>query len=161
MSQDVTVYFSADRMLTPSEWKSEITAIGFPVYLDSDFDIRKLKGFLPCKFEGVQSGFEFYFSDTVEFVAREAGLTGPSPVSITLVSHYDTEFACACIACAVLAKMTGGIAVDHQEGANYSGEAAIEWARRIAAQPRRPSIEQLLPGPPPDVYTAKPWWKFW
>ena len=62
MSISRTVYLRRANMLSPKAWADAIRAAGFPVDLDMDFDVERHSGYLPCRYEGRESGFEYFFS---------------------------------------------------------------------------------------------------
>ena len=103
-------------------------AAGFPAELDSDFDVDEFTGFLPCRYDGADSGFE-YFGSTVE---PEDDLELPSGLdfSVTLSTHSDMrELACSVVCASLLCSLTGGILVDPQADVTVSAADAITWAR--------------------------------
>jgi hypothetical protein len=112
--------------------------------LDCDFDPLTASGFLPAKYKGEDSGFEYYY-DTGE---------GGRP-TVSLVWQSDArEGICANIAAACLSSTTGGSLVDC-DGQNYTSEQAIGYAREWVAVAESPV--------PPRAVIRQPgsWWKFW
>src|SRR5262245_40217520 len=94
MSISRTVYVRRSNMLTPKAWAEAIRAAGFPMELDTDFDVERHSGFLPCRYDGQDSGFEYYFSTLAEMRAEdgadEACATpevGDRDVGIAFVTH--------------------------------------------------------------------------
>lgn len=75
MSIDLIVYLRRSAMPTPDQWQQAIRKAGFPVELDTDFDVDTMSGFLPCQFRGVTSGFE-YWSDSVT-EQEQVGIQAP------------------------------------------------------------------------------------
>src|SRR5215475_264995 len=61
MSVEIQVFLTGERMPTPEQWAETLRSHGFDVDLDTDFDVRDFSGFLPCKYKGMDAGFEYYF----------------------------------------------------------------------------------------------------
>lgn len=66
MSADLGVYLRRSSMPSPADWAQAIIDQGFPVEMDADFDVEHLGGYLPCRFRGEPSGFEYYSSHLSE-----------------------------------------------------------------------------------------------
>lgn len=62
MSYDLVVYLNRNAMPSHGAWRAAIVEAGF-VALDSDFDVDKFSGFLPCSVRGEISGFDYYASN--------------------------------------------------------------------------------------------------
>jgi hypothetical protein len=128
MSVEFTVYLSRSEMPSPKEWATGIVDAGFGVELDTKFDVDAFSGFLPCKLDGVDSGFE-YGSGPIEIVD---GLELPEDFdfSVTFTTHSDMrELATSVVSAGVLCSLTGGVLVDLQADEAVAGADAIEWAR--------------------------------
>lgn len=148
MSIDILVHIPEGRVPTPDEWQSAITKAGFPVMIDTDFNLHEFSGFLPCKFKEMTGGFEYYYSVVEKNELTEIGVPENLPVQISFVTHTEfAELATAVIASAVLTDITGGLLMDTEEGKTFNGNEALVWARKI--------IKEL------SLPTRKPWWKFW
>lgn len=159
MSIDVLVHLSEGRMPTPQEWQSAITATGFPVSMDTDFDVKEFKGFLPCTYKELPAGFEYYYSKVEPHDLREIGVPESLPIQIALVTHSNfAELATSTIAAAVLANITDGLLVDTEEGKTYNGNEALTWAKQIVAEADQ---ELAKPAQPRTLPAKKPWWRFW
>jgi hypothetical protein len=134
MSVDLMVYLPRARMPTPARWASAISEAGFEALtLDTEFDVDEHSGFLPCRMDGAESGFE-YASGPIESID---GLELPETFdfSVTLATHSDMrELACSVIAAAVLCSITDGVLVDPQADERVEAEDAIRWAREVLAE---------------------------
>lgn len=114
-------------MPTPEAWASAIVEAGFPAELDADFDIDTFSGFLPCRYAGVDAGFE-YFAGPPE--SDEIELPSGVDFAVTLATHAEMrELAASTVAVAVLASLTGGLLYDPQAGLTIAAGDALEWAR--------------------------------
>jgi hypothetical protein len=128
MSVEFIVYMSRESMPSPSLWAEAIEDRGFPAQLDEDFDVDEFSGFLPCRFDGADAGFE-YFSGPAESID---GLELPSDFdfSVTFSTGSDTRQLASSVVCAaVLCAMSRGILVDPQADVTISGDEAAAWAR--------------------------------
>jgi hypothetical protein len=133
MSLSVSVRIPAGQHFTPAQWQAAIVEGGFDLVLDTNFDPVTFSGFLPAKYDGEDSGFEYF---------REPGSNG-GEAAVSMVWHSDArEGICANIAAACLSSTTGGILVDC-DGQDYAPEQAIgyalEWVS-IAESPVPPRI---------------------
>jgi hypothetical protein len=138
MSVDLTVYMRRSAMPSPSAWQQAILATGLPVELDCGFDPDDKSGFLPCKFRGVASGFEYFADKLSPAEANEVGAPPGSDFSVTLVTHSDLrEFACSAVAAGALAQASGGLLVDPQSGESYTAADAVAWAAETIAEAER------------------------
>src|SRR5215471_18713224 len=81
MSIDLVVHLIRKKMPSPTRWAGAIRAAGFAVDLATDFDVDAHTGFLPCRVDGVESGFEY-------LARARAGARG-FDFSITFTSHSD------------------------------------------------------------------------
>jgi hypothetical protein len=128
MSVDFTVYMARTAMPSPGAWAQAIVDAGFPAELDVEFDVEEFSGFLPCRFDGADAGFE-YLSGPIEFVD---GLELPSDFdfSVTFTTHSDLrELAASVAAAAVLCSLSAGILVDPQADVVVSATGAVAWGR--------------------------------
>lgn len=128
MSVDLTVYLAREHMPNPSGWASAIVEAGFPAELDKNFDVDEFTGFLPCRYDGTDSGFE-YTSGPIEYL-DDLELPSDFDFSVTFATHSDErELAASVVAAAVLCSMCKGILVDPQADITVESSDAIEWAR--------------------------------
>jgi hypothetical protein len=140
MSFDLIVYLDRTRMPTPEAWQRAVTDAQFPILIDQDFDADTFTGFLPCKYKGAISGFEYYSAK----LTREEAIrldVGSADFSVTFVVHSGhNEMQTALGASSALCVAAGGILVDPQSGETISPNMAIAWASEaIAMCPEDPS----------------------
>jgi hypothetical protein len=130
MSVDLIVYLRQAAMPSPKDWQEAIQTAEFPVELDMNFDPATFRGFLPCKFNGEPSGFEYFVSPRRAEEAVELGAPRDADLSVTLVTHSDLrELAVAVSAASALCRVSGGLLVDPQSGETYTPESVLVWAR--------------------------------
>jgi hypothetical protein len=155
MSVDLFVQLPTERMPTPQQWQDAITFHGFPLKLDTDFEVESFSGYLPCDFEGKPAGFEYFYEHTTT--------NGLQLIQIQFSTHSDiTEFFGSAIAAAVLTEMSGGTLEDPQQGSFFKGAEAIAWVREVESDVKqeleKSPIKKPKPLPPKSI---KPWWQFW
>jgi hypothetical protein len=104
------------------------------VVIDQEFDVDSFTGFLPCKFKGSLSGFEYFSArisveDAVELEVSE------SDFSITLVVHsgHNELPTAACVASA-LCVASGGLLVDPQSGDTFLSSNVVPWVKSVIAE---------------------------
>ena len=155
MSVDLNVFLDPGRMVTPAQWAQAVKDAGFEVEMDTDFDPREFSGFLPCKYKGRDTGFEYYYG-------VEQGAARPACLTFSTRSDYR-EFATSMICAAVLTSIVDGVLVDADGAAEIAAAKAVAWAKDGEAGIQRDIEEQDRPRPaPPAVAPArKPWWKLW
>lgn len=111
MSADLKVFINKSNMLSAKEWRESIQEYGFDIDFDITIDLFGLQGFLPCKFEGIEAGFECYcepLEDTM-FSAADSPEVAGSDLCVSFCSSYEPpELSSALIASAVLAKKCNG-----------------------------------------------------
>src|SRR5262245_61991637 len=134
MSVDLNVYLARKSVPTAARWAQAITEAGFPIQLESDFDLLFATGFRPCLFRGVESGFEIFGETVGEETRQELSLPSNCDYQISLVTHSDLrEFATSFVAACLLTHLTGGMYYDPQEDEQHGTEGIIEWARERLA----------------------------
>jgi hypothetical protein len=139
MSISRTVYVRRRNMLTPKAWAEAIRAAGFPMEMDTDFDVERLSGFLPCRYDGQDSGFEYFFSTLAEMKADnednedfEIPDVGDRDVGVSFVTHSSMRaLATAVVAAAVLCAQTDGVLHDEEAGELVPAKDALSNAREL------------------------------
>ena len=135
MSYDLVVYLQRDKMPSPEAWHSSIIAAGFPVALDTDFDVDSFSGFLPCPVNGEISGFEYYASAVSPKDVQELELAPGTDFSIQFcIGSRPLELTSALAASSVLATVSGGSLEDPQAGESIPAGSAVSWAKAQLAQ---------------------------
>lgn len=135
MSYDLNVYLSRKNMPTPTAWRTAIIAAGFPVELDSEFDVETFSGFLPSPVRGEMSGFEYYARPALADEMQELGLDSNINFTVQFViGSRPLELVSALSAASILVSISGGLLVDPQSGESFSPSEAIAWAQTQIAQ---------------------------
>jgi hypothetical protein len=148
MSVEITVCLSADRLPSPKVWQEAISANGFAVELDTDFDPVEFSGFLPARYQGGTAGFEYYNDSESEGEAR-----------ISLRWGGDLrEAASGIIAAACLCHLAGGHVEDTESGEIIQAQDVIAWARSQEAELQQAMAQESKE---PSAPLPRPWWKFW
>jgi hypothetical protein len=128
MSTEFTVYLSREAMPTPRAWAEAIIDSGFDAELDARFDVDKLSGFLPCRYDGADAGFE-YESGPIELV-DDLELPEDFDFSVTFTARSTPRELASSVACAaILCRISHGILVDTEADAAISADEAVAWAQ--------------------------------
>jgi hypothetical protein len=113
MAVEVHVLLRTDRLPDAQQWQSAIDSLGFDMKLDHTLVVEKNTGFLPAKFKGRNSGFEFDVSpasDIIEsYPAQAAKFVGVNRSANFRWGGNLNEMACALVAAAALTKIGTGI----------------------------------------------------
>jgi len=135
VSVDLIVYLSRSAMPSPKQWQQAIRDAGFPVELDTDFDVDSSIGFRPCRFRGGEAGFEYFSAPVEESERAESQVPTSYDFSVTLATHSDLrEFASSLLAAGALCHASGGLLVDPQSGESCPSEQALEWTSQQFAE---------------------------
>ena len=121
-------------MPSPAAWQAAIGEAGFPVQLDTDFDVESFTGFLPCPVLGQVSDFEYYSSPVSGEDVQVLGLPPGTDFSVQLcIGSHSLELVSALAAAGTLAALSGGTLVDpHRPGKQFqriwqlNGRAVME-----------------------------------
>ena len=161
MSYDLSVHLTTKRMPTPQEWQASIARHGFPLRIDTDFDVTALSGWLPCEYQGKEGGFEYRYAvlDNQELSELEVPQRLPCMISFSASARAREEFLSAVISAAVLAEITEGLVVDPQEGRSHESTLAIRWAKDVESSFQHDRTIPRCGHQPSNAST--PWWKFW
>ena len=133
MSMELHVLLAKSRLPDVRQWQAAIDALDFDVKLDPSLAVEIGRGFLPAKFKGRDSGFEFTvwpasdITDTYpEFASQFAGRDRAASFRW---GGDLIEMACALVASAALAQLSDGVWFDPQEGACFDAAGALEQAK--------------------------------
>jgi hypothetical protein len=130
LSYDLFVHLARHSMPPPGGWAAALSAAGFPMEMDPDFDVDTATGFRPCRFRGTLTGFEYRSCPLTECDRTELGLPGWCDFSVTLAAGAAAwEIPTAWVAASVLCHLSGGLLVDPQVGKMYSAREALKRAR--------------------------------
>jgi len=117
-----------------TDWQAAITEIGFDMQIDPELKPFEAFGFLPCKLEGRDSGFEIYYDPSDELLTAYPQLkenTGLRDYSISFRWGGDmAECACVLIASAALAKSFGALVYYPDDNLLYSYDDLVREAKQ-------------------------------
>lgn len=127
MSVIIAVYLDSSRLVSAAEWDQAIKKNGFEIEMATDFEVRLFSGFLPCKYKGEDTGFEYCYSEAIdELEGAEKDNIGERHSAVVFVTHSDLkELATATIAAGVLCSITDGVLFD--DGNWVVAGQAIDW----------------------------------
>jgi len=112
MSADLKVFIEKSRLPTREDWMEVIAEHGFNLEFSSEFKSSDFQGFLPCKFQGEDVGFEYYYDaieDTV-FNPQESPEINGKNICISFSSSYEQgDLSSAMIAAGILVTITNGV----------------------------------------------------
>lgn len=152
MSVETSVFLESERLPRGDVWSDAVREASVPLELDRAFDPQTFSGYLPCRYENKESGFEYFFG-TVSAAGVDESLidrVGARDAVVTLVTHSDfSELYAATFAAAVLAEITDGIVYDSESGDLISGNEARSWAeaqRYGTGSPDVPFVPRTAPG---------------
>lgn len=154
MSMEVDVRFPLICLPTPSTWQDAIRANGFSLEVDQGFDPATPSGFLPARYMGKDTGFEYYCErDGNDFTRVSLRWSGDPREAVSAI-----------IAAACLCQLTGGELFDPQSGDTISAAETIAWARRCEADllevvPKQVKKEDA--NSKPNKGRSRPWWRLW
>ena len=107
MSLTQMAFLDRSRVPRQAELQAAIDALGFDLTVDDYYVPFEAAGFLPCKLDGADSGFEIDFDEAASFVAdlpELAPVVGSRDCAITFTWGGDmAECACVLIVSAALA----------------------------------------------------------
>jgi hypothetical protein len=126
-------------MPAPEAWAEALRAAGFPMEMDTDFDVERLSGFLPCRYDGQNAGFEYFFSTLAEIKAENADNedfaipeVGDRDIAVSFVTHASMRgLVTAVAAAAVLCEKADGVLHDEEAGELISAKDAVANAREL------------------------------
>lgn len=136
MSVSRTVYVRRSKMLTPEAWAEAIRAAGFPMEMDTDFDVERLSGFLPCLYDGRNAGFEYFFATLAEMKESDEDFevpdVGDRDVGVSFVTRSSMRgLATAVAAAAVLCVEADGVLHDEEADELIPAKEALANAREL------------------------------
>lgn len=150
MSVDIHVILEREKLVTPAEWQAGIEHHGFALELDTDFDPQEFYGFLPCRYQGQQAGFQYDLSelDPEWLEPSEVPLVGTRDTVLRFTTHGSLEdLVCAMIAASVLCVLTDGLLPEGAEEGQFIGaDGAIAHARAHEAEIREAMQVQAAEG---------------
>jgi hypothetical protein len=136
MSVSTEVFLRSERMPIWQTLREGIVARGFALDLHVAFDMNH-SGFLPCRYQGRDSGFEFVHPNRRCRRGRPRipgrvfeTYDGDLGVSMTTRAWSD-DLQCATIVAGVLAELSGGRVRENGSGDCVKSDRALAWARAL------------------------------
>jgi hypothetical protein len=136
MSVNSFFFVRDEKLPTVSQWQAALDGAGVGIVLEDIGDLRKHTGYLPARFRGQPSGFEWSYGPLAENFGGDApdGLNGRKHV-INCVTHSDmTELLCGLVACSVLSQVADGVFLDEESGSVVTADQALQMALGIEAK---------------------------
>ena len=129
MSLEVYVLLKRSQVPTLAAWQGALDGLGFGLSLDPTFDPHIDTGFVPCKYNGSSTGFEFSLGTKTDLVEPYPDL-GPRTelfdTSAAFLWGGDlNECVSAICSAAALTKVSAGLVYDPQEDQLFSGSEAV------------------------------------
>ena len=135
MSVDSFVFFRDVRLPSVQEWQQALDLSGTGIVIDPTVDLRRHAGYLPARYHGHESGFEWYYGPAEEISGQMPEAIGDRTHAVDFVTHSDMrELVCGLVAGAILAKLADGLVFDEESGEFIDGDKALELARRVEAE---------------------------
>ncbi|MGA2583660.1 MAG: hypothetical protein ABSG31_10325 [Tepidisphaeraceae bacterium] len=129
----MSMHVILDRVPSAANWQAAITAAGFNLALDPSLNTYTNTGYLPVRFDDIDSGFEFDVAsvpDSAPTFLPFLKLNDTPKLSANFTWGGDIlEMCCAFAAASALAKLSGGILFQSEDGTQYSGDEAIKAAK--------------------------------
>src|SRR5512133_2716137 len=136
MSVEVYVYLRNSRLPTHAEWQAAINKENVNLVLD-EFSPREHTGFLPCRLNGSECGFEYLFHPLEDQDAEIRGQIGECARLVEMIWHGRMDDARAAMyAAAVLTEISGGVFHDLQTGEFATGRGVYELMRQAEESAR-------------------------
>jgi hypothetical protein len=135
MSVESYVFLRDERLPSVADWQQALDRAGTGIVIDPIDDLRRHTGYLPARFNGHESGFEWYYGPAQEILGQMPEAIGDRTHAVDFVTHSDMrELICGLVAGAILAKLADGLVLDEESGEFSDGDKALELARRAEAE---------------------------
>jgi hypothetical protein len=165
MSQEQYVFLKRDDVPNVVEWQAVIDEIGFDFKLDPELKPFEDSGFLPCKLEGRESGFEIYYetvNETLEMYPQLKDKIESRDYVISFRWGGDmAECACVLIASAALSKSFNAMIYYSDDDMFYTFDDLINEAKTAILEINESN--ENIEDSQNDVIIQKNkrWWEFW
>jgi hypothetical protein len=137
MSVEHHVLLKKERLPDAQQWQASIHELGFDVQLTSSLVVVTHSGFLPAKFEGKDSGFEFSLSLAAVIIRtypeKAAKFAGTDCSANFRWGSDVNDMACALVAAAALTNLSAGVWFYPADDLILDSKGAIEEARNGVA----------------------------
>lgn len=130
LSVNLCVYLREERLPTREVWQAAIDAAGTRLNLD-EFDTRSMDGFLPCRLDGADCGFEYSFHPLEGQDEEIRDRIGNCNRIVILRFHSEmNDYKAAMYAAAALTEISGGTYYDPQGELIATGNGVYELIRQ-------------------------------
>ncbi|NQV26999.1 MAG: hypothetical protein HQ518_21830 [Rhodopirellula sp.] len=137
MSVDTFIFLNNDRLPSRDAWQHALDNAETGMTLDVVDNLREFSGYLPVKFNGADSGFEWYYGPVEEVFGRRPRELADRDFAIDFVTHSDMqELTCALYAAGVLGKLADGLFHDEERDAFVPCDRVLEIVRNIGVEER-------------------------
>ena len=139
MSVENNIFLRKDQLPSVSDWQKAMTENGFDISIDTSCDTASHDGYWPCKYRGVDSGFEYWVEPVNIDELKSEGLLSDSEAEdlgdrdllVTLCSHADyREGLVSAVASAALTHICDGRFAEAGEPPFINASESIEWAKK-------------------------------
>jgi hypothetical protein len=134
------------RLASMAEWQRAINAEGFELHLDDSRAFEALRGFLPARLAGKQTGFECDHWDPSDVMDGDPIVDYGHRWKYALAFRWSGTDLAACpaayMAGAAYARATSGAVLDCEENRILTPQQTAELARKIDAE--TPAAEAVL-----------------
>jgi hypothetical protein len=145
------IYALSDRQLNSlADWQRAINAEGFPfpLQLSANTPFADLSGFLPVRYENVQTGFECDHWDPRSIITEYPDIGFGHPWKYALAFRFGAkpgELESAWMAATAYARATRGVVFDTEEGKLFKPDEAAQVIRKIENnRPLRATIDKAI-----------------
>ncbi len=138
MSMELHAYIAKSSVPDRETWQNAINRLGFSLELDESLKENEDSGYLPCKLNGEESGFEIYYEPPDEYIHEAPELREPIGTRDWCISFRwggdMDELACVFMAAAALVTACDAVVHDPNEDEVLTGDFLIAETRDILKQ---------------------------
>lgn len=130
---DHVVFLRENSLPTPMAWLDAVQAAGFPLQMDIEFDPATHLGYLPCIYNGEETGFEFSYEplDPEVLEEEETAMVGDRDMLVCFTATLGTpENTAALITASVLTAIADGVLFESGEPPAIDAKHAVFWAKQ-------------------------------
>jgi hypothetical protein len=132
------IFIEQQQLPSSSQWLEAIKQYGFDMDMDVKFDTLKHEGFLACRYQGLEAGFEYWteeinFQELLEdgqLTQEEVKQLGQRNFMVTLTTRSNfREYMTSMIASAVLCSISDGKLAEDGTPPFIASFDAVKWAK--------------------------------
>lgn len=132
MSVTMAVFLKRSKMPNARTWADAVRAHGFELKMDTDVDVATASGYWPCRYAGLEAGFEFFAEPVAEseLEAEVLQRIGDRDLLVSLNTHSSMrDLMTSTIASAVLCAISDGMHWDTEANEFTPAAQALPWGR--------------------------------